>query len=130
MRNKPIDRVLFINNRRRLVKCLEPGSVAVVNSNDILPTNADVTMSFRQNNDLFYLSGIDQEESMLVLCPDFPDKKYREVLFLKEANELMEKWEGHKLTRQEGKTISGIETVVWLPDFNKLFHNMMTMDGA
>jgi len=130
MRHKTIDPVLFINNRRRLVKGLRPGSVAVFNSNDILPTNADGTMSFRQNNDLFYLSGIDQEESMLVLCPDFPDKKYREVLFLKEPNELMEKWEGHKLTRQEGKTISGIETVAWLPDFNKLFHNMMTMGGA
>jgi len=130
MRYKTIDPALFINNRRRLVKGLKPGSVAVFNSNDILPTNADGTMSFRQNNDLFYLSGIDQEESMLVLCPDFPDKKYREVLFLKEPNELMEKWEGHKLTRQEGKTISGIETVVWLPDFNKLFHNMTTMGGA
>jgi len=130
MRHKTIDPVLFINNRRRLVKGLRPGSVAVFNSNDILPTNADGTMSFRQNNDLFYLSGIDQEESMLVLCPDFPEKKYREVLFLKEPNELMEKWEGHKLTRQEGKTISGIETVVWLADFNKLFHNMMTMGGA
>ncbi|HMI64845.1 MAG TPA: aminopeptidase P N-terminal domain-containing protein, partial [Cyclobacteriaceae bacterium] len=124
MRYKTIDPAFFINNRRRLVKGLKPGSVAVFNSNDILPTNADGTMSFRQNNDLFYLSGIDQEESMLVLCPDFPDKKYREVLFLKEPNELMEKWEGHKLTRQEGKTISGIETVLWLPDFNKLFHNM------
>src|SRR5882762_391386 len=130
MRYKTIDPALFINNRRRLVKGLKPGSVAVFNSNDTLPTNADGTMSFRQNNDLFYLSGIDQEESMLVLCPDFPDKQYSEVLFLKEPNELMEKWEGHKLTRQEGKTISGIETVVWLPDFNKLFHNMMTMGGA
>ncbi len=112
MRHKTIDPVLFINNRRRLVKGLRPGSVAVFNSNDILPTNADGTMSFRQNNDLFYLSGIDQEESMLVLCPDFPEKKYREVLFLKEPNELMEKWEGHKLTRQEGKTISGIRADV------------------
>lgn len=130
MRYKTIDPALFISNRRRLVKGLKPGSVAVFNSNDTMPTNADGTMSFRQNNDLFYLSGIDQEESMLVICPDFPDKKYREVLFLMEPNELKEKWEGHKLTRQEAKTISGIETVVWLSDFNKLFHHMMTMGGV
>jgi Xaa-Pro aminopeptidase len=130
MRYKTIDPALFINNRRRLIKGLKPGSVAVFNSNDTMPTNADGTMPFRQNNDLFYLSGIDQEETMLVLCPDFPDKKYREVLFLREPNELMEKWEGHKLSRQEGKTISGVETVVWLSDFKKLFHQMMTMGGA
>jgi len=130
MRYKTIDPALFINNRRRLVKDLKPGSVAVFNSNDTMPTNADGTMPFRQNNDLFYLSGIEQEETMLVLCPDFPEKKYREVLFLREPNELMEKWEGHKLSRQEGMTISGIETVVWLSDFNKLFHQMMTMGGG
>ncbi len=130
MRYKTIDPTLFISNRRRLIKNLKPGSVAVLNSNDTMPTNADGTMSFRQSNDLFYLSGIDQEETLLVLCPDFPDKKFREVLFLREPNELMEKWEGHKLTRQEGRAISGIETVVWLPDFNKLFHHMMTMGGV
>ncbi len=127
MRYENIGKELFIGNRRRLVKELKPGSVAVFNSNDIMPTNADGTMAFRQNNDLFYLTGMDQEESMLVICPEFPDKKYREVLFLREPNELMEKWEGHKFTKAEAKAISGVETVVWLSDFYKLFHHMMAM---
>ena len=90
MRHESIGKQLFTTNRKRLVKLLKPGSVAVFNSNDIMPTNADGTMGFKQNSDLYYLSGIHQEESMLVICPDFPDKKFREVLFLKEPNELME----------------------------------------
>src|SRR5271154_3918208 len=130
MRYESIGKELFIDNRKKLVSALKPGSVAVFNSNDIMPTNADGTFGFRQNNDLFYLSGIEQEESMLVVCPGFPDKKFREVLFLREPNETMEKWEGHKLTRQEAKDISGVETVVWLSDFNKLFHHMMAMGGV
>jgi len=130
MRHEPIGSELFIANRKRLVKLLNAGSVAVFNSNDIMPTNADGTMGFKQNSDLFYLSGIQQEESILVICPDFPDKKYREVLFLREPNELMEKWEGHKLTKKEATAISGIETVMWLSGFEKLFHHMMTIGGA
>lgn len=130
MRYENIGKELFITNRKRLVKELKSGSLALFNSNDIMPTNADGTMGFRQNNDLFYLSGIEQEESILVICHDFPDKKYREVLFIKEPNELMEKWEGHKLTKQEAKEISGIETIAWLSDFYKLFHHMMAMGGV
>lgn len=130
MRYETIGKELFISNRKRLVGTLLPGSVAVFNSNDTMPTNADGTMSFRQNNDLFYLTGIDQEETMLVICPEFPDKKYREVLFLIQPNELMEKWEGHKLTREEATAISGIQTVAWLSDFDKLFHHMMVMGGV
>ncbi len=95
-----------------------------------MPTNADGTMGFRQNSDLYYLTGIHQEESMLVLCPDFPEKKNRAVLFLKEPNEKMEKWEGHKLTKKEAVEISGIETVVWLSGFEKMLHHMMTMGGV
>ena len=105
MRYESIGKELFISNRKRLVKELKPGSITVFNSNDIMPTNADGAMGFRQNNDLFYLCGIDQEESRLVICPDFPDKKYREVLFLLEPNELREKWEGHKLTKEEARKI-------------------------
>jgi Xaa-Pro aminopeptidase len=130
MRYTPIDSSLFIGNRKRLQTSLKSGSVAVFNSNDTMPTNADGTFGFRQNNNLFYLCGIEQEESILVMCPAFPDKKYREVLFLREPNELMEKWEGHKLTKAEAKEISGMETVVWLSDFNKLFHHMMAMGGV
>lgn len=130
MRYSPIGKELFIANRKRLVAQLKKGSVAIFNSNDIMPSNADGTMGFKQNSDLFYLTGIEQEESMLVVFPAFPDKKFREVLFLREPNELLEKWEGHKLTKQEAKDISGVETVVWLPDFKKLFHHMMVMGGA
>lgn len=130
MRYEKIATELFINNRKRLVKLMKKNSLAVVNSNDIMPTSADGTMPFKQGTDIFYLTGIDQEESILVLCPDFPDKKYREVLFLRQPNELLEKWEGHKLSKDEATKISGIETVVWLPDFNKLFQHMMVMGGT
>ncbi len=130
MRHEPIGKELFISNRKRLVKSLKPGSLVVFNSNDIMPSNADGSLGYIQNSDLYYVSGIHQEESMVVVCPDFPDKKYREVLFLREPNELMEKWEGHKLTKQEAREISGIETVVWISGFKSLFHHMMTMGGV
>lgn len=130
MRHEPIGKELFIANRKRLINKLNPGSIAVFNSNDIMPSNADGVLGYIQNSDLYYLTGIHQEESMLVLCPGFPDKKYREVLFLREPNELLEKWEGHKLTKQEATEISGIETVVWISGFEKLFHHMMTMGGV
>lgn len=130
MRHEPIGKELFISNRKRLIKKLKPGSLVVFNSNDIMPSNADGTLGYIQNSDLYYVSGIHQEESMVVICPDFPDKKYREVLFLREPNELMEKWEGHKLTKKEATAISGIETVVWVSGFEKLFHHMVTMGGV
>lgn len=130
MRHEPIGKELFISNRKRLVKKLKPGSVAVFNSNDIMPSNADGTLGYIQNSDLYYLTGIHQEESMLLICPDFPDKKYREVLFLREPNETMEKWEGHKLTKKEATEISGVETVVWTSGFEKLLHHMVTIGGA
>lgn len=113
-----------------MVKALPKGAIAVFNSNDHMPTNADGTMSFKQNNDLFYLTGIQQEESCLVICPDFPDKNLREVLFLRKPDELLEKWEGHKLTKVEAKDISGITTVRWNGDFQKIFHHMMVMGGV
>jgi Xaa-Pro aminopeptidase len=125
-----IGKELFILNRQRLVKELDGRSLALFNANDVMPTNADGTMPFRQNNDLFYLSGVEQEETILVICPDFPDKKYREVLFLREPNEQLEKWEGHKLTRKEARELTGIETVVWTSEFHKLFHHMMAMGNV
>jgi Xaa-Pro aminopeptidase len=130
MRYEKIGAELFTTNRKRLTKVMKKNSLAVVNSNDIMPTNADGTMPFKQNTDLFYLTGIDQEESILVLCPDFPDKKYREVLFLRQPNELLEKWEGHKLSKDEATAISGVETVLWLPSFNSQFHHMMVMGNT
>lgn len=130
MRYQKINRQLFVNNRKNLLKELKPDSVTVVNANDIMPTNADGTMRFRQNSDLFYLTGVDQEESILVLCPDFPDEKYREVLFLRETNEQIALWEGHKLTKEEAREATGVRTVLWLSDFNKIFHTMMVMGNV
>ncbi|HEY3406009.1 MAG TPA: aminopeptidase P family protein [Ohtaekwangia sp.] len=127
MRYKTIPKALFEENRKRLVKELKPNSVVVVNSNDIMPTNSDGTMGFRQNSDLFHLTGADQEESILVLCPDFPDKKYREVLFLRETSEHIAIWEGHKFTKEEAREISGIETVLWVSEFPRLFNTIMVM---
>ena len=130
MRYAPIDKELFIHNRKRFVSELKPRSLAVFNSNDVMPTNADGTMPFRQNNDLFYLTGIEQEESILLICPGFREEKKREILFLRQPNEHLEKWHGHKLTKDEAKAISGIETIMWLGDFESTFHHLMVMSGA
>ena len=130
MRYQKISQQLFVKNRKNLIKELKFNSVVVVNANDIMPTNADGTMRFRQNSDLFYLSGVDQEESILVLCPDFPDEKYREVLFLRETNEQIALWEGHKLTKEEAREATGIETILWTGEFNRIFHTMMVMGNV
>lgn len=127
MRYKNIDKELFIGNRKRLLKELKSNSVVVVNSNDLLPTNSDGTMRFRQNSDLFYLTGVDQEETILVLCPDFPDKKHKEILFLKETNEHIATWEGHKLTKEEAHAATGIDTILWVSEFQSVFKTMMVM---
>jgi Xaa-Pro aminopeptidase len=125
MKYHKIDNQLFIENRRKLSQSLQPGSVAILHSNDILPTNADGTFPFKQNSDLLYLSGVDQEESILLLAPDFPDPKLREVLFVRETNEEIAIWEGHKLTKKEAKDTSGIETVKWLEDFDKVLYTIL-----
>ncbi|MDN4166414.1 aminopeptidase P family protein [Cytophagales bacterium LB-30] len=125
MKYFPIDQALFIQNRKNLAALLKPRSIAVFHSNDIMPTNADGTMAFRQNNDIFYLSGIDQEESILVLCPSFPDPAMREVLFLRETNEEISIWEGHKYSKEEARATSGVQTVLWLSDFKKSFNTLM-----
>jgi len=130
MRYDPIDSSLFSGNRKRLAALLHTSGMAVVNSNDIMPTNADGTMAFRQNSDLFYLTGINQEETILLLCPGAPEKHLKEILFIREPNELLEKWEGHKLTKKEATALSGVETVIWLSDFKKIFHHLMVMGGV
>jgi Xaa-Pro aminopeptidase len=130
MRYQKIDQQVFVNNRQNLRKELKENSVVVANSNDVMPTNADGTHRFRQNSDLFYLTGVDQEESILVLCPDFPDEKYREVLFLRETNEQIALWEGHKLTKEEARHATGVQTVLWRSDFNRIFHTMMVMGNV
>ena len=105
---------------------MKPKSLAVFNSNDIYPISADSTMPFQQHRDILYLSGVDQEESILVLFPDAVDSKHREVLFLRETNEHIAIWEGEKLTKERALEVSGIETVYWLSDFDKIFFELMT----
>src|SRR5437016_1621071 len=116
---------LFKANRQRLQALLPKNSVVVVNANDVMPTNADGTLGFHQNADLFYLTGIRQEETILVLAPDAFDEKLREVLFLREPNEQLRIWQGHKLSKEEATRISGIGTVKWLSDFESVFHQLM-----
>lgn len=121
MRYAPIPQALFIENRKNFANKLYPESLAVFHSNDIMPTNADGTMPFRQNSDLFYLTGIDQEDTILIICPDARDKKMREILFIKETNEHIAVWEGKKLSKDEAREISGIQNVQWLSEFEKMF---------
>lgn len=114
MKYFPINKQLFIENRARFAKQLKQGGLAIFYSNDILPTNADGHMEFVQNADLFHLSGIDQEESILVIFPDAKNSDHKEILFLKETSELIAIWEGHKYTKAEATETSGIKTVYWL----------------
>ena len=125
MRYQPIDPTLFINNRKNLVKHLLPNSLVVLNANDIMPTNGDGVMPFRQNSDLFYLSGIDQEETILVLYPDAPQAAWRELLFVKETNEHIMIWEGQKYTQEAATEVSGVARVHWLQEFPALFKTLM-----
>jgi Xaa-Pro aminopeptidase len=115
----------FIENRRRVVKQLQPHSLAVVNNNDILPTNADGTFLLHPSADLFYLTGIEQEESMVVLFPDAHEEKNREILFLREASEAVQVWEGAKLSKEQATAISGIKRVEWLSALPSVFHALM-----
>ena len=124
MRYHAIDNSLYIKNRANFVKHLKAGSVAVFNSNDMMPTNADGLMPFRQNNDLLYLSGVDQEESILVIFPQANNPKHREILFVKETSELIAIWEGEKLNKASATKQSGIETIYWLTDFEQVFHGL------
>jgi len=125
MRHLPIKPKLFKDNRRRLAELLEPESLAVVNANDVLPTNADGTFIIHPNADLFYLTGIEQEESILVLFPDAPDPKHREILFLREPSEHLRIWEGFKHSKEEARKISGIDSIHWISEFPVLFKILM-----
>src|SRR3982751_3039855 len=108
MKYLPLNPAIFEQNRGRFVARMDKNSIAIFNSNDELPTNGDALHKFKQNSDLFWLTGIEQEDSMLILFPDNPDPKYREVLVLVRPNALKEKWDGHRLRANEGTAISGI----------------------
>jgi Xaa-Pro aminopeptidase len=120
MKNLPLDSQIFIKNRQRFIAEMQPQSIAIINSNDELPTNGDALHKFQQNADLYWLTGIEQEDTMVILYPDNPDPKYREVLVLVRPNELKEKWDGHRLRKDEAFAASGISTVVWLDSLDAL----------
>ncbi len=126
MKYHQIDRDLFIKNRKKFTVQMKPNAVAVFNSNDIYPVSADSTLPFAQHRDIFYLSGVDQEESILLLFPDAPYAHLKEILFLKETNEHIAIWEGEKLTKERAFEVSGIKTVIWLQDFDKTLKEIMT----
>ena len=126
MKYQQIDASLFVQNRRNFMAQMRSNSLAVFNSNDIYPVSADSTLPFAQHRDIFYLSGVDQEESILVLFPDCPNPKHREILFLKETNEHIAVWEGEKLTKEAAFKTSGIKTVYWLQDMEKIMFELMT----
>ena len=130
MRHKPIKNKLFSENRKRLTTLLAPKSLAVINANDLLPVNADATLVMHPNSDLFFLSGIEQEESILLIFPDAAEEKNREILFLREPNEHLKIWEGYKHTKEDARKISGIKNVQWLSEFPVTFRSLMLESDA
>jgi Xaa-Pro aminopeptidase len=125
MKYDRIDKSLYINNRQNFTAQMAANTLAVFNSNDIYPVSADSTLPFAQHRDILYLSGVDQEESILVLFPNASNPAHREVLFLKETSELIAIWEGEKLTKQTAFETSGIQTVYWLQQFPTIFKQLM-----
>jgi len=123
MKYLQIDNQLFIENRKRFASKLKANTLAILNSNDVLPTNADGTMPFRQNNDLFWLSGVDQEESVLLIYPD--NKEEKEILFLKETNAHIAIWEGAKLDKQKALATSGIADIYWLSEMESKLEELI-----
>lgn len=125
MKYTPLSNRLFKTNRNNFCNQLQPKSIAVFNSNDIYPVSADSTLPFQQHRDLYYLSGLDQEETIIVLFPEAKNKAHREIAFVKKTNAHIAVWEGHKLTKAEVTERSGITTVYWLEDFEGIFFKLM-----
>lgn len=120
MKYLPLNPSIFGQNRERFISKMKPNSIAIFVSNDEVPSNGDAIYTFKQNTDLYWLSGVEQEDSMVILFPDNPDPKYREVLVLVRPNELKEKWDGKRLRVKEAQAISGIQTIVWLDSLDGL----------
>jgi Xaa-Pro aminopeptidase len=125
MKYLPLNAEIFVQNRKRFVERMDKNAIAIFNSNDELPSNGDALHTFKQNSDLIWLTGIEQEDSMLILFPSNIDAKYREVLVLVRPNELKEKWDGHRLRVNEARAISGIQTIVWLDSLDGLLQPMI-----
>ena len=120
MKYLPIDKKLFIDNRKRFTTQLQKDSVAIFNSNDEMPRNGDGNFLFRQQSDLFWLTGIDQEQTILVVAPNHPLPEYREALFVRKTNEHIAVWEGHKYTKEEARAASGVQHVYWIDDLKAM----------
>ncbi|MCD8404178.1 aminopeptidase P N-terminal domain-containing protein [Tenacibaculum dicentrarchi] len=127
MKYDPINSSLFIENRKNFMAKMKPNSVAVFNSNDVYPVSADSMLPFEQHRDIFFLSGVDQEESVLLLFPNCPKEHLREVLFVRETNEHIAVWEGAKLTKEKAFATSGIKSVYWLQDLEKVLAEIMAL---
>ena len=125
MKYDKINSSLFIKNRNNFMKSMNGNSIAFFNSNDIYPISADSTLAFEQHRDIFYLSGVDQEESILALCPNAKDDKHKEILFLKETNDHIAVWEGPKLNKDQAFETSGVKTVYWLKDSEKIIAELV-----
>ena len=125
MKYLPVNQYLFTNNRKNFVSRIKPHSIAIFNANDEFPRSGDQTFLFKQNADFFYLTGIDQEQSILILFPDCPNLLYKEVLFLRQTNEHIAVWEGHKYTKEEARAASGIENVFWLSEYDAILHSII-----
>lgn len=125
MKYSKLPKELYIKNRAKLVKHLDKNSIAVFNSNDVLPTNADGHLPLVQNTDLFYMSGVDQEETILLVCPNAARESWREILFVKETSEEIAIWEGAKLNKKQAFEVSGVKTVMWLSQFKSVFNALM-----
>ncbi|ADY53335.1 peptidase M24 [Pseudopedobacter saltans DSM 12145] len=125
MKYETLNSELFIINRQKFAKKLKANSIAIFNSNDEFPRSGDQNFNFKQNPDFFYLSGIDQEQSILIIFPDSPNPLYKEVLFLRQTNEHIAIWEGHKYTKEEAKKVSGIHNIYWLEDFWNILPSLM-----
>ena len=125
MRYLPINNNLFIDNRNKFRKLLPSNTASIFFSNDQQPRNGDQYFSFRQQSDFFYLTGIDQEKSILIIAPDMKTKKLREMLFIIKTNEQIAIWEGHKYTKEEAREVSGIENVMWLEEYEMLYREVM-----
>jgi Xaa-Pro aminopeptidase len=125
MKYQAIDSGLFVKNRIKFAAQMQPSALAVFNSNDVFNTGADSTLPFHQHRNIFYLSGVDQEESILIIFPDAKNSIHKEILFLKETNEHIAIWEGAKLNKKQATAVSGVQTVYWLSDFDSIFDTLM-----
>ncbi len=127
MRYHPLNPELFRLNRKRFMQKMQPDSIAIFHSNDLMPRSGDTYFPFRQNSGLFYLSGLDQPETVLVLFPDCIKEGFQEVAFTRRTNEQMERWEGRKLSKEEARALSGVEKIYWLDEMDAILHELILL---